>query len=244
MSDYYSVLGLSRTANDQEIKKAFRKLALKYHPDRLTGQTDKNKLDAALKFKQITEAYNVLSDSAKRKEYNVRFSNQNHPSSSGGRSYSSPEDYRSQSGAYYSYQNTNNTYDSYYYKQWQKQQQQAKQSSNQSKQQGQQAQGRWQNAYTAHFEYGHAAQRRQFAEYHYSRARAANMYSVFVTAFMLWWIANLMTSRNDRALQERHKDHMEEMRRREAELIQRRQAYEALKKKQQESKNVDVRQEP
>eukprot|EP01026_Neomeris_dumetosa_P040737 TRINITY_DN3370_c0_g2_i2.p1 TRINITY_DN3370_c0_g2~~TRINITY_DN3370_c0_g2_i2.p1 ORF type:complete len:216 (-),score=10.69 TRINITY_DN3370_c0_g2_i2:398-1045(-) len=163
MSDYYSVLGLSRTANDQEIKKAFRKLALKYHPDRLTGQTDKNKLDAALKFKQITEAYNVLSDSAKRKEYNVRFSNQNHPSSSGGRSYSSPEDYRSQSGAYYSYQNTNNTYDSYYYKQWQKQQQQAKQSSNQSKQQGQQAQGRWQNAYTAHFEYGHAAQRRQFA---------------------------------------------------------------------------------
>ncbi len=61
--DYYDVLGVSKTATAQEIKSAYRKLALKYHPD-------KNKAaDAETKFKEINEAYEVLSDEKKRKTY-------------------------------------------------------------------------------------------------------------------------------------------------------------------------------
>jgi len=62
--DYYEILEISRNANGDEIKKAFRKLALKYHPDRNAG--DKK---AELKFKQINEAYQVLSDEQKRAIY-------------------------------------------------------------------------------------------------------------------------------------------------------------------------------
>lgn len=61
--DYYSILGISRTATEDEIKKAYRKLALKYHPD-------KNKTpEAEEKFKLIAEAYEVLSDKKKRDVY-------------------------------------------------------------------------------------------------------------------------------------------------------------------------------
>ncbi|MAT07904.1 MAG: molecular chaperone DnaJ [Dehalococcoidia bacterium] len=61
--DYYEVLGVPRGASEEEIKKAFRKLALKYHPDR-----NKEK-DAEDKFKEINEAYQVLSDSSLRSKY-------------------------------------------------------------------------------------------------------------------------------------------------------------------------------
>src|SRR5215207_10057795 len=62
--DYYEVLGVSRTASDDDIKKAFRKLARQYHPD-----VAKNKKEAEEKFKEINEAYEVLSDAEKRRKY-------------------------------------------------------------------------------------------------------------------------------------------------------------------------------
>ena len=62
--DYYKILGVDRKANEDEIKRAYRKLALKYHPDRNPG--DKQ---AEEKFKEINEAYQVLSDPAKRTRY-------------------------------------------------------------------------------------------------------------------------------------------------------------------------------
>jgi curved DNA-binding protein len=62
--DYYESLGVSRDASEADIKKAFRKLAREYHPD-----VAKNKKQAEEKFKEINEAYEVLSDPAKRKRY-------------------------------------------------------------------------------------------------------------------------------------------------------------------------------
>ena len=62
--DYYEVLGVSKNASDDEIKKAYRKLAIKYHPDKNPG--DKT---AEEKFKEINEAHDVLSDKQKRARY-------------------------------------------------------------------------------------------------------------------------------------------------------------------------------
>lgn len=63
--DYYKVLGVDKSASEKDIKKAFRKLAMKYHPD-------KNKApDADEKFKEIAESYEVLSDPEKRRQYDA-----------------------------------------------------------------------------------------------------------------------------------------------------------------------------
>jgi molecular chaperone DnaJ len=62
--DYYEVLGLERGATEEDVKKAYRKLALQYHPDRNPGNKE-----AEEKFKEATEAYEVLKDPAKRKRY-------------------------------------------------------------------------------------------------------------------------------------------------------------------------------
>ncbi len=64
--DYYKILGVSKSASPEEIKKSYRKLALKYHPDRNKG--DKA---AEAKFKEISEAYAVLSDEEKKKQYDM-----------------------------------------------------------------------------------------------------------------------------------------------------------------------------
>jgi curved DNA-binding protein len=65
-TDYYKLLGVKKTASDDEIKKAYRKLAMKYHPDKTKG--DKT---AEETFKKISEAYAVLSDKEKRQEYDT-----------------------------------------------------------------------------------------------------------------------------------------------------------------------------
>jgi molecular chaperone DnaJ len=63
--DYYEVLGVTREAAEQEIKSAYRRLALQHHPDRNPG----NQEEAGEKFKEITEAYSVLADPQKRSAY-------------------------------------------------------------------------------------------------------------------------------------------------------------------------------
>jgi DnaJ-class molecular chaperone len=72
--DYYKILGVSKTASEDEIRKAFRKLARQYHPD-VAG----NKAGAEDKFKEINEAYEVLSDAEKRRKYDTLGANWNQP---------------------------------------------------------------------------------------------------------------------------------------------------------------------
>jgi molecular chaperone DnaJ len=62
--DYYDILGLSKSASDNEIKSSYRKLAMKYHPDRNPGDRK-----AEEKFKEISESYEILKDPQKRSAY-------------------------------------------------------------------------------------------------------------------------------------------------------------------------------
>ena len=62
--DFYEILGVSRNASDDEIKKSYRKLAMKYHPDR-----NKSNKEAERKFKEISAAYEALKDPQKRAAY-------------------------------------------------------------------------------------------------------------------------------------------------------------------------------
>ena len=72
MEDLYQLLGVSKTASQEEIKKAYRNLAFKYHPDRNQGNAD-----AEAQFKKINEAYSVLGDETKRRQYDMYGSSQN-----------------------------------------------------------------------------------------------------------------------------------------------------------------------
>jgi curved DNA-binding protein len=97
--DYYKILGLNRNAGQDEIKKAYRKLARKYHPD--VNPDDKT---AGAKFSEINEAHEVLSDPEKRKKYDRFGANWQQFEQSGGR----PEDFnwsqwQSDPGSTYSY---------------------------------------------------------------------------------------------------------------------------------------------
>ena len=67
--DYYKILGVSKDASKDEISKAYRKLALKCHPDRQAGKSDQEKKEAEEKFKEVAEAAEVLTDDDKRKQY-------------------------------------------------------------------------------------------------------------------------------------------------------------------------------
>jgi molecular chaperone DnaJ len=82
--DFYAVLGVTAKATEAEIKKSYRKMALKHHPDRVQGEQEKRR--AEKQFKQITKAYQTLSDATEKSKYD-RERRQKSNSHSGGRGY-------------------------------------------------------------------------------------------------------------------------------------------------------------
>ena len=80
--DYYSILGLNKNASENDIKKAYRKMAAKYHPDKFATKSEQEKKDAEEKFKEINEANSVLSDPEKKRNYD-QFGDPNGPSMNG-----------------------------------------------------------------------------------------------------------------------------------------------------------------
>lgn len=67
--DYYEVLGVGKDVKEEELKKAYKKMAVKYHPDRHAGKSDEERKEAEERFKEGAEAYDVLSDPEKRAVY-------------------------------------------------------------------------------------------------------------------------------------------------------------------------------
>ena len=106
MEDYYNTLNVSNNADEDQIKQAYRALAMKYHPDK----NPDNKI-AEEKFKRISEAYSVLSDSQKRKEYDLSMSN---PFSSSGRTYTYDQNTNPFGEDFFSYQWRQNRRDAQY----------------------------------------------------------------------------------------------------------------------------------
>ena len=86
MADYYELLGVAREASQETIKKAYRKLAVKYHPDKNPGNTE-----AEEKFKEISHAYEILSDASKRDKYD-QFGEAGFQQGAGGWGFHDPSD--------------------------------------------------------------------------------------------------------------------------------------------------------
>ena len=101
--DYYAILGISRWATDDEIKRAYKQKALKYHPDK-----NRDDLDAEKKFTDISEAYEMLSDPYKRSIYDRCHSDNFNTNFR--RSFSTSNNYRSSFGGSHSTYDSFNTY--------------------------------------------------------------------------------------------------------------------------------------
>lgn len=75
MQNHFRVLGIKSNASEDEIKKAYRRLANKYHPDKLHGQTEEEQAQAAVQLHRIKTAYEVLSDPKQRSAFLKDFNN-------------------------------------------------------------------------------------------------------------------------------------------------------------------------
>lgn len=109
--DHYRVLGLSRNATIDEIKQAFRRLAVEFHPDKHSNSPSSVRDSATLRFKQVSEAYQVLSDRRKRADYDFRYRSGNSSSAGSRANYGYGHGY-----ANYNHGNYNNYGGGRYYK--------------------------------------------------------------------------------------------------------------------------------